>query len=161
MVSSESQSPSDAEGRHLLLFDGFCGLCSRLVQFVLGRDRLAVFHFASLQSVAGRAAVKRSGNSPDLPTTIYVFADYRKAKARLLTKARAVLFVMDALGWPWKAAGLLGILPTGLLDALYDLVARNRYRVFGRREQCLMPRAEFRGRFIDSSEAVAPEWRQP
>jgi predicted DCC family thiol-disulfide oxidoreductase YuxK len=152
MTSSESQLRAGAAGRHLLLFDGVCGICSRLVQFVIERDRRAVFHFASLQSGVGRAAVERAGESPETPTTMYVFANYREAEATLLTKSRAALFVVDALGWPWKAARVVGILPTAWLDSLYDLVARNRYRVFGRREQCLLPRPEHRGRFIDSSD---------
>jgi predicted DCC family thiol-disulfide oxidoreductase YuxK len=79
-----------------------------------------------------------------------VFANYRAPEARRLTKARAVLFAISALGWPWKIAGVFGILPTALLDWLYDLVARNRYRVFGRRDHCLMPRQEDRHRFVDS-----------
>src|SRR5471032_2065114 len=122
MSDPEPQSPSVAEGAHLLLFDGACGLCSRLVHFVLARDRRRVFHFASLQSPLGRAVVERSGaNSEDL-TTVYVFANYRAPDVRRLTRARAVLFVVSALGWPWKAAGLFGVLPTAWLDRLYDFV---------------------------------------
>ena len=145
MADLESQAFYDGTGRHLLLYDGHCGLCSRLVQFVLRRDRRGVFHFASLQSEAGRAVV------PDADlTTFYAIANYRTAEAMRLSKSRAALFVMGSLGWPWKLVGLFDILPTALLDRLYDLVARNRYRVFGRREQCMMPRSEYRSRFIDS-----------
>src|ERR671922_2423615 len=137
MFDTEPQPSTDAAGAHLLLFDGVCGLCSRFVQFVLARDRRRLFRFASLQSAVGKAAVERSGgNSEDL-TSLYVFANYRTPSARGFTKARGVLFVLRALGWPWKTAAVFGLLPTGLLDRVYDLVARNRYRVFGRREQCL------------------------
>ena len=149
MLDREPQRAS-GEGRHLFLFDGVCGLCSRLVQFVLAHDRRRVFNFASLQSPAGRAAVTRSGGNPDDLTTFYVFESYRTPEARRFAKGRAALFVLGTLGWPWRAAGLLGLLPTACLDRLYDLVARNRYRVFGRNEQCLVPRPEFRSRFIDS-----------
>jgi predicted DCC family thiol-disulfide oxidoreductase YuxK len=145
MFYSEPQPSADAAGRHLLLFDGVCGLCSRLVQFVLVRDRRRIFDFASLQSPIGRAVVER----PEDLSTFYAFADYRAQEARRLTKARAALFVMCALGWPWKVAGLFGVLPTALLDRLYDLVARNRYRAFGRSEHCLMPLPEYRTRFVD------------
>jgi predicted DCC family thiol-disulfide oxidoreductase YuxK len=150
MSYHEPQPRSETEGRHLLLFDGVCGLCSRLVQFVLVRDRQRTFHFASLQSPIGRAMVERSGGDPEDLATFYAFANYRAPGSTRLTKARAGLFVLRTLGWPWKVAGIVGLLPTGFLDRLYDLVARNRYRVFGRRELCLVPRPEDRNRFVDS-----------
>jgi len=137
-----------SQGRHLLLFDGHCGLCTAFVQFVLPRDRAGIFRFASLSSPDGRAMVTRHGGDADDMSTVYVVADYRSAEARPLTRSRAALFVLGALGWPWKAATLFGVLPTALLDRVYDFVARNRYRVFGRREQCMMPRPEWQDRFI-------------
>jgi predicted DCC family thiol-disulfide oxidoreductase YuxK len=149
MTRAMPQSPTRTEGRHLLLFDGVCGLCASLVQFVLARDPAGVFHFASLSSPEGRSIVTRHGGDPDDVSTVYVVADYRTPGPRPLTRSRAALFVLGALGWPWKAATLFGLLPTALLDRAYDVVARNRYRVFGRREQCLMPRPEWRDRFID------------
>ena len=87
--------------------------------------------------------------SEDL-TTFYVIANYRTPLARRITKGRAALFVLNSLGWPWKVAGLFGFLPTALLDLVYDLVARNRYRLFGRLDQCLTPLPEYKNRFIDS-----------
>lgn len=149
MDRSTPQRPVHAEGSHLLLFDGNCVLCASSVQFVVARDPGAIFHFASLSSPRGRLTVEQFGGEVDDPSTMYVVADYRTLQARPLTRSRAALFVLGALGWPWKAATLFGVLPTGLLDRLYDVVARNRYRVLGRREQCLMPRSEWRGRFID------------
>lgn len=148
MVDSKPQVLSENGGRHLVLYDGVCALCSRLVQFLLTHDRQCAFRFASLQSPKGREAVEDSG-SEDL-TTFYVIANYQTTLARRLSKGRAALFVISALGWPWKVAGLFGALPTASLDRLYDLVARNRYRVFGRPDHCLTPRPEYRSRFIDS-----------
>ena len=148
MTRATPQSPTDTAGRHLLLFDGHCGLCTAFVQFVLPRDRGGIFRFASLSSPDGRATVTRHGGDADDMSTVYVVADYRTAEARPLTRSRAALFVLGALGWPWKAATLFGVLPTALLDRVYDFVARNRYRVFGRREQCMMPRPEWQDRFI-------------
>ncbi len=150
MPDSKWQGPAVPPGQHLLLFDGVCGLCSHLVQFVLAHDRGRVFRFGSLQSVAGRAAVGASGGNPDDLTTLYVVENYQSARARVLTKGRGALFVCRALGWPWKAAGALSALPAAWLDGLYDFVARHRYRVFGRRDVCLVPRREDRSRFIDS-----------
>jgi predicted DCC family thiol-disulfide oxidoreductase YuxK len=148
MTRRTPQSPTDAEGRHLLLFDGHCGLCTWLVQFVLPRDPGGIFRFASLSSPEGRTMVTLHGGDPDDVSTVYVVADYRTPEARPLTRSRAALFVCRSLGWPWKAATLFGVFPTALLDRVYDFVARNRYRVFGRREQCLMPRPEWQDRFI-------------
>jgi predicted DCC family thiol-disulfide oxidoreductase YuxK len=149
MVRSAPQPAIHAAGRHLLLFDGDCGLCESLVQFVLARDPGGIFHFASLSSPEGRSIVTRHGGDADDASTMYVVADYRAPEAHALTRSRAALFVLGALGWPWKAMTLFGVLPTGLLDRVYDFVARNRYRVLGRREQCLMPRPEWQDRFID------------
>lgn len=150
MFEPEPQVASDVQGTHLVLYDGVCGLCNRLLQFLLVRDSRRVFNFAPLQSPTGRAVVARSGNNPDDLASFYVFANYRSPEAVLFTKGRAALFVARVLGWPWKVAGLFGVLPTALLDRLYDVVARNRYRVFGRQEQCLTPRPEYRNRFVDS-----------
>jgi len=149
MIRAVPQPLTHAAGRHLLLFDGYCGLCTTFVQFILARDPAGIFHFASLSSPEGRSAVSRHGGDPDDVSTVYVVADYQTPKARPLTRGRAALFVLGALGWPWKGATLFGVLPTGLLDRAYALVARNRYRLFGRREQCLVPRAEWQHRFID------------
>jgi predicted DCC family thiol-disulfide oxidoreductase YuxK len=149
MFDSEAQAAARVPGAHLLLYDGVCGLCSRLVQFVLAWDRRRVFDFASLQSAAGREAVERSGKNPEELTSFYVVANYRTPEATVLARSRAALFVVRELGWPWKAAALFGVLPAALLDRLYDLVARYRYRIFGRFDRCLTPRAEYRDRFVD------------
>jgi predicted DCC family thiol-disulfide oxidoreductase YuxK len=94
--------------------------------------------------------VQRSGSDPDDLTSFYVVANYRTPEARVLSKSRAALFVAHVLGWPWQAACLFGGVPTALLDTVYGVVARNRYRIFGRHERCLIPRPEYRDRFVDS-----------
>ena len=149
MVDSTTQASSDGTGVHLVLYDGVCGLCNRLLQFLLAVDHRAIFDFASLQSTTGRSIVERAGGQPDELNSSYVSANYRTPGARVITKSEAVLFVAGELGWPWKLAGLVRALPSGWLDRAYDLVARNRYRIFGRREQCLAPRPEFRNRFVE------------
>ena len=149
MTDSSTRGQAGGGGRHLLLYDGVCGLCDHLVQFVLAHDRRGVFDFAPLQSATGRATVARDGGDPEAPTSFYVVRDYRSPEARSLVKGRAALFVADALGWPWKVAGIFGVLPTAVLNLGYDIVARYRYRVFGRFEQCALPRPEQRTRFVD------------
>ena len=95
-------------GRHLVLYDGVCGLCDRLVQGVLARDQEEVFDFASLQSSAAKTALMRYGRNPGALDTFYVVADYQTATPRLLDKSRAALMVGSSLGWPWKAVAAFG-----------------------------------------------------
>ena len=148
MAGSPAQRPAVADDAHLVLYDGVCGLCSRLLQFVLEHDRRLVFRFASLQSGTGKAIVERFGGPNDM-TSFYVVANYRAKHAQMFSRSSAALFVARELGWPWKVAGLLHVLPTAILDHAYDVVARHRYRVFGRHERCLIPRPEFGSRFVE------------
>jgi predicted DCC family thiol-disulfide oxidoreductase YuxK len=149
MVDSKAQPSSGVPGTHLVLYDAVCGLCSRLLQFLLRHDRRRMFSFASLQSAVGRSIVARSGGSPAELTSFYVVADYQTAASRVFTRSDAALFVAVALGWPWRAAQLIRFVPHAVRDRAYDVVARSRYRVFGRYDRCLVPRPEFRSRFID------------
>ena len=148
MAQSLMQDPAGG-GTHLVLYDGVCGLCNRLLQFLLAHDRRAIFAFASLQSAIGRSTVERFGGNPDELSSFYVVSNFRTDRARMVGRGRAALFVAGELGWPWKAAVLFRVVPTAILNRVYDVVARNRYRVFGRLERCLMPRPEYRRRFID------------
>jgi predicted DCC family thiol-disulfide oxidoreductase YuxK len=136
-------------GQHLILYDGVCGLCSRIVQFVLRRDATGVFDFASLQSAGGRAILGRFGQNAGVLSTFHVVTDYRLESAALLSKGGAALFVMSTLKIGGAFFYLLRILPRWLLDFGYGLVARNRYWIFGRTDSCFVPSAEFRERFID------------
>lgn len=135
---------------HLLLYDGVCGLCDRVVQFVLAHDRRGDFVFAPLQSATGQRMVRRFGGDADALTTFYVIADFQSDRARMLGKSDAALFVADALGWPWKTITIARLVPSFVLDRVYAIVARRRYRVFGRFDQCQLPQPEHRGRFIDA-----------
>ena len=135
------------EGKHLILYDGVCGLCNRFNIFVLRRDRRALFRFAPLQSDLARNILANFRLYPDELDTFYVIAKYRSTTPRALSKARAALFVGRELGGIWKASVLLGILPDFVLNAFYDMIARNRYRLFGGYDQCPVPKPEYRDRF--------------
>lgn len=134
---------------HLVLYDGVCGLCNRLLQFVLNRDHRDVFRFASLQSPIGRAMVARWGGDPKDLTSFYVVADFRTREARVITKSDAAVFVARELGWPWKLARAGRALPKAFRDRIYDVIARSRYRIFGRYEHCVIPSPESRSRFVE------------
>jgi predicted DCC family thiol-disulfide oxidoreductase YuxK len=149
MVHSGAQPRSGPQGLHLVLYDGVCGLCSCLLHFLLRHDHRRVFSFASLQSRVGQSFVERTGGNPGEPTSFYVVADYQTAASRVFTRSSAALFVAAELGWPWKAARWMRVVPEGIRDSVYDGVARSRYRVFGRYDRCPVPPPEFRRRFID------------
>ena len=138
-----------ARGEHLILYDGVCGLCNRLNQFVLLRDTRAVFDFASLQSPTARSILPRLGGNAESLDTVYVVLNYRSGSPVLLSKSGAASFVLKTLGIRGPLSWTFRVLPDGLLNLGYDLIARNRYRVFGQSETCMMPSAEFRQRFID------------
>ena len=134
----------------IVLYDGVCGLCNRLVQFVLKNDRNDVFRFASLQSkLAEQILVRHRLRSKSLET-VYVVLDYGFAKERLLSRLQAVVYVLQQLGGPLAyVSAILRVLPAPVQNFLYRLVARNRYRVFGRYETCPLPDSDTRCKFLD------------
>jgi predicted DCC family thiol-disulfide oxidoreductase YuxK len=134
----------------ILLYDGVCGLCNRLVQFILRRDRQALFRFASLQSPLAAGILARHGANPNDFDTVYLVLDHELATESLLSRSDAVIFVMNKLAPPWPAAAfLLGLLPSFLRDLAYNAVARRRYRLFGRSEICTLPSDRDHSRFLD------------
>ena len=143
-------SAEPASRRHLLLYDGACGFCHAVVRFVLERDRRAVFEFAALQSEFAASALMRFGGRPTDLTTFYVIERHRTATPALRSRAAATLVVAGALGWPWRAARVLEILPRVWLDAVYDRVARHRHVLLGRADTCIVPKPEHRERFLDA-----------
>jgi predicted DCC family thiol-disulfide oxidoreductase YuxK len=149
MAILSMQAASGGQGAHLVLYDGVCGLCNRLLEFLLHHDRRLVFCFASLQSATGRAMVARYGGNPDDASSFYVVADFRTAHARALRKSDAAVFVAAQLGWPWRWLRAAAAVPAPLRDAVYDVIASTRYRIFGRSNQCLLPGDEVRHRFVD------------
>ena len=137
-------------GRHLLLYDGVCGLCDRFVRFVLARDHRRRFRFATLQGPVGRDLVAAFGRDPDRLETVHVVVDYRSGMGRVLDRSAAALFVLDQLGRPWRLAAVLRRVPATPRDWLYDRVAAHRYQLFGRHASCPAPDPRHRDRFLDA-----------
>jgi predicted DCC family thiol-disulfide oxidoreductase YuxK len=127
----------------IILFDAMCVLCSANARFILKHDRRARFRLASIQSPAGAALCRRFGLDPADPETLLLVEG-----DRALRNSDAVLAIWRGLGWPWRAAAALRIVPRRLRDPLYLWVARNRYRLFGRRETCWVPSAADRERLL-------------
>ncbi|MBK8172127.1 MAG: DUF393 domain-containing protein [Sandaracinaceae bacterium] len=133
----------------LILYDGVCGLCNHFVQFIVKRDPLGIFKYASIQSDTGRKILTRRGRDPNVLDTVIVVLEYDTPSERILIKSRAGLFVLKSLGWPWKALNVVAFLPTAFLDFFYGLVANNRYKLFGKHDTCRIPTPAERKRFID------------
>ena len=131
----------------LVLYDGTCGLCSGLVQFILRRDGHDRFRFAPLQGAAASRLLLRHGRAPTLDT-VYVLRNYGQPDETLLAKAEAVFQIAQRLGGVWRVVFFARLLPDTWTEALYDWVARRRYGWFGRAESCLVPEARDRAKFI-------------
>ena len=127
----------------IVVFDAQCLLCDGGVQFILRHDRQRRFRFAAIQGATGQALLARHGLQVDgLQTVLLVDGE------RAWQDSAALLRVMHALGWPWRLAWLAWLIPAPLRNAAYRLVARNRYRLFGRTDTCILPPADHATRFM-------------
>ncbi len=136
----------------ILLYDGICGLCNRFVQFVLKHDTKDRFRFAALQSEFAREILARHGvNAADLDT-VYMVRDFQQSGELLVNRSDAALAVLSALGGFWSLlSGWMRILPRPLRDWGYNIVAGNRYRIFGKYDVCPLPNPRDRHKFLDQS----------
>lgn len=129
--------------RPVVLYDGVCGICNGLVQFVARRDRRGRFRFAALQGETGQALLREHGLPTDDFDSAVLVED-----GRAFLRSRAILRIVRGLGGVWSVAAPLALLPAPLLDFLYGRVARSRYRIFGRSDACMLPPPELRARFL-------------
>ena len=128
----------------LVLFDGVCNLCNGFVLFVIARDPSSRFQFGTLQSASARRVLDLHDTLERLPDTI-VLVD----QGRVYTRSTAALRIAKQLTFPWPLAYGCVVIPRPLRDWVYGIVARNRYRWFGKRDHCMMPTPDIRARFID------------
>lgn len=128
----------------IVVFDAQCLLCSRWVKFMLRHDRCGRFQFASIQGETGKALLAAAGLQVEHLETLLLVDGTRSWQ-----HTAAILRVLHGLGWPWRAAWLAWPIPAPLRDAAYRFVARNRYRLFGRSQTCLMPPSDYAARFLD------------
>jgi predicted DCC family thiol-disulfide oxidoreductase YuxK len=138
----------EIEGRALLLYDGVCALCHGAVGFLLKRDRDGRLRFAPLQSDLGLEMMARFGVR-EMPDGVLLVVDALKAGERLYWRSDAVAVALGLLGSGWAMVGrLLGLVPRRLRELGYGVVARVRYRVFGRYAACPLPPPELRDRLL-------------
>ncbi|MFN3436442.1 MAG: thiol-disulfide oxidoreductase DCC family protein [Acidovorax sp.] len=128
----------------IVVFDGQCLLCNGWVQFLLRHDIKKSIRFASIQGAAGQRLLAQAGLEIDgLQTLLVIDGD------RSWQHTAAILRVLHALGWPWRLAWVGWLVPAPLRDALYRSGARNRYRIWGRSDTCMVPSPEVAARFLD------------
>jgi predicted DCC family thiol-disulfide oxidoreductase YuxK len=135
--------PAFADHHPIIVFDGECIFCSGWVNFVLRHDKKGRFRFITAQSPLGEALYRHYGlDSRNYETNILI----EDGRAHL--KSEGSLRMATGLGFPWNLTSGLRVLPRALRDPLYELVARNRYRIAGRRNACFVPTPEHRSRFL-------------
>ncbi|MEA5256299.1 DCC1-like thiol-disulfide oxidoreductase family protein [Arcicella aquatica] len=131
------------DGQQVILFDGVCNFCNASINFVIDHDPNKHFKFASLQSEFGDAVLKKyQRNTTDFDSVILL------KNNRIFTKSKAALEIAKDLCGCWKYLSLFSVLPSSILDFFYDLIAKNRYKIFGKSDSCRMPTPEFRERFL-------------
>lgn len=133
----------------IVLYDGICGLCNRLIHFLLKQDVRDRFRFASLQSEFADSLLRRHGIDGIDLDTVYVVVDHGRGSERLLARSDAVLHVLGELGGVWSVSRLGRVVPRLIRNRIYDLVARNRYRIFGKYDTCLLPDKRHQHKFLD------------
>ena len=128
----------------IVLFDGVCNLCNASVQFLIRRDKQGKLRFASLQSSVGRALSERGGLSMDAMDSMVLVED-----SHWYVRSTAALRILWHCGGFWRLLYGFVIVPRFLRDAVYNAIARNRYRWFGKRDDCLAPTPEVKARFLE------------
>ena len=135
--------PAFPDAHPIIIFDGLCAFCSSWARFVLRHDRTGKYRLLAAQSPLGQAIYQHYGlNSGDYETNILI------EDGVAWFKSEGSLRMCEGLGFPWSLARGLRLLPQGLRDRGYTVIARNRLRIFGKRETCFIPSPEFKGRFL-------------
>lgn len=128
---------------HLILFDGVCNLCNASVQFIIKRDKKGIFRFASLQSDFAQQLLENFDTpEPKTDSVIYICGN------KLYTRSSAALRIAKKLNAPWPGLYVFIVIPPFIRNLIYDLIARNRYKWFGKKESCMVPGPELKSRFL-------------
>ena len=127
----------------IILFDGICNLCNSTVKFIIKRDQKSIFKFTPLQSPKAQTILSENGvQNSDFDSFVLI------EDGKMYIKSTAGLRVIKMLGWPLKIFYIFIIIPAPIRDVVYSLIAKSRYRVFGKKENCMVPLPEYTDRFI-------------
>nr|NQU94161.1 thiol-disulfide oxidoreductase DCC family protein [Bacteroidota bacterium] len=133
----------DPGHENIIIFDGICNLCNGSVKFIIKRDQRAKFRFVAFQSTKGQELLIENGLPTDnIDTMIFI------KNGICLLKSTAGLEILKDLGWPWKLLYIFIFIPKPVRDLFYDLIAKSRYKIFGKRGSCMVPTKEYKNRFI-------------
>jgi predicted DCC family thiol-disulfide oxidoreductase YuxK len=127
----------------VILFDGVCNFCNSAVNFIIKQDRKKIFKFAALQSVAGQNLLQQY-NLPTQNFDSFILID----NSKIYKSSCAGLRLYNKLPWYWKWSQVFWIVPKLLRDAAYNVIAKNRYKWFGKKETCMIPSSEVKERFL-------------
>jgi len=130
----------------VILFDGVCNLCNGFVQFIIKRDKNRLFQFASLQSNYGRNLISHFKLPLTATGTVILYHD-----GKVSVESDASIEIISSLGGMWKCVKVFKIFPRFIRNGLYRLLARNRYRLFGKTDQCMVPSDNTKDRFLDDT----------
>lgn len=136
---------STMEDKKIILFDGVCNLCNNAVQFVIKRDKKDIFRYAALQSDIGQELVaQRQIDTSKIDSIILI-----EPGVAYYTKSDAALEIAQDLGGIWKLSAIFTWIPTSIRDRIYDVVAKNRYKWFGKQDACMIPTPKLKAKFLD------------
>ncbi|MCP1311628.1 thiol-disulfide oxidoreductase DCC family protein [Paenibacillus tyrfis] len=144
-MEKSSREDTEAERYPLVFYDGVCGFCQRVVQFIIPRDRSAVFRFVAIQSETGSRLLRRHGLDPAELNTFVLLE-----QGQVYTRSTAGLRVLRRLDGAWPLLYACIVVPRPLRDLVYRWIAANRYRFFGKSDSCMLPPPEVRERFLDT-----------
>jgi len=132
------------QNKKIILFDGVCNLCDSVVQFIIKRDKADVFRFVAIQSEIGQEIIKHIGVDTTKTDSILLYEPGRS----YYYKAEAALKIAGALGGIYSLLGFFSVFPKSLSNAVYDYIARNRYKWYGKKEECMIPTPEMKAKFL-------------
>ncbi len=140
---NDPQIPEFPDDKPIIIFDGYCALCSGWAQFVLRHDKSGMYRLLAAQNPLGKALYIHYGLDPAHYETNILMAE-----GVVWLKSEGSIRMAEGLGFPWRMAALFRLLPLRIRDALYSWVACNRFAWFGRRETCYVPNEDYKNRFL-------------
>jgi len=132
------------EGKKIILFDGVCNLCNGAIQFVIKRDQKDIFRYAALQSEIGQKMIAERGIDTSKTDSIILV----EPGVAYFVKSEAALEITKEFGGLWPLFQVFKWAPSSFRDIVYDFIARNRYKWFGRKDQCMTPTPELQAKFL-------------
>lgn len=132
------------QDKKIILFDGICNLCESSVQFIIKRDKKDIFRFVAIQSELGQKIIKHIGIDTSKTDSIIL---YSPGKAYYY-KAEAALLIAKELSGFYSLLGYLGFIPNGIKNTVYDYIAKNRYKWYGKKDACMIPTPELKAKFL-------------